>query len=100
MAIMRILFTASPFVGHVFPMVPLMDAARDAGHEVVIATGAEMVPDLKRRGFTTWTVGPSLGEAVAELTRAGAVPPASHEEQLARDVVHLFAGPRPVERWS
>ncbi len=93
MAIMRILFTAGPLVGHVFPMLPLMDAARDAGHEVVMATGAEMVPDLQRRGFTTWTVGPALGEAVAELTAASAVPAATHEEQLGRDVVHLFARP-------
>jgi hypothetical protein len=93
MAIMRVLFTASPLVGHVFPMLPLMDAARDAGHEVVMATGVEMVPDLQRRGFTTWTVGPGLGEAVAELTAASAVPAATHEEQLGRDVVHLFARP-------
>jgi UDP:flavonoid glycosyltransferase YjiC (YdhE family) len=87
------LFTASPLVGHVFPMLPLMYAARDAGHEVVMATGADMVPDLQRRGFPTWTVGPGLGEAVAELTSASAVPAASHEEQLGRDAVHLFARP-------
>ena len=41
MAIMRVLFTASPLVGHIFPMLPLMNAAREAGHEVVMATGAE-----------------------------------------------------------
>jgi UDP:flavonoid glycosyltransferase YjiC (YdhE family) len=87
------LFTAGPLVGHVFPMLPLMYAARDAGHEVVMATGADMVPDLQRRGFATWTVGPGLGEAVAELTSASAVPAASHEEQLGRDAVHLFARP-------
>ena len=87
------LFTAGPLVGHVFPMLPLMYAARDAGHEVVMATGADMVPDLERRGFATWTVGPGLGEAVAELTSASAVPAASHEEQLGRDAVHLFARP-------
>ncbi len=90
---MRVLFTASPLVGHVFPMLPLMYAARDAGHEVVMATGADMVPDLQRRGFTTWTVGPDLGEAVAELAQATTVPAASHEEQLGRDAIHLFARP-------
>ncbi|HSU08465.1 MAG TPA: glycosyltransferase, partial [Pseudonocardia sp.] len=90
---MRMLFTAGPLVGHIFPMLPLMYAARDAGHEVVMATGADMVPDLERRGFATWTVGPGLGEAVAELTSASAVPAASHEEQLGRDAVHLFARP-------
>jgi UDP:flavonoid glycosyltransferase YjiC (YdhE family) len=93
MAIMRILFTASPFVGHVFPMLPLMYAARDAGHEVTVATGAEMVADLQRRGFATWTAGPDLGEVVAALPAASAAPAAGREEQLGRDVVHLFAGP-------
>src|SRR5215213_6832576 len=93
MAIMRILFTATPLVGHVFPMLPLMHAAREAGHEVVMATGTDMVPDLQRRGFTTWTVGPGFDEALAELEQANAVPPASHEEQLGRDAVHLFARP-------
>jgi UDP:flavonoid glycosyltransferase YjiC (YdhE family) len=90
---MRILFTASPLVGHVFPMLPLMTTARAAGHEVVMATGAEMVPDLQRRGFTTWTVGPGLGEVVAELAEANAGPPVSREEQLARAAVHLFGRP-------
>lgn len=89
---MRTLFTSNPLVGHVFPMLPLMHAARDAGHEVVMATGAEMVPDLLRRGFTTWTVGPSFAEAVADLQQASAVP-ARPGEQLGRDAIHLFARP-------
>jgi len=93
MAAMRVLFTASPLVGHVFPMLTLMHAARDAGHEVVVATGADMAPDVARRGFTTWTVGPGFAEGAAELARAEAVPAASHDEQLGRDAVHLFARP-------
>jgi UDP:flavonoid glycosyltransferase YjiC (YdhE family) len=90
---MRVLFTANPLVGHVFPMLPLMRAAREAGHEVVMATGAEMAPDIRRRGFTTWTVGPGFADAGAELAQANAVPPASHEEELGRAAIHLFAGP-------
>jgi UDP:flavonoid glycosyltransferase YjiC (YdhE family) len=93
MAVVRILFTAGPLVGHVFPMLPLMHAAREAGHEVVMATGADMVPDVARRGFATWTVGGRFGEAVAELEAANAAPAATHEEQLGRDAVHLFARP-------
>jgi UDP:flavonoid glycosyltransferase YjiC (YdhE family) len=93
MAIMRVLFTASPLVGHVFPMLPLMHAAREAGHEVVMATGAEMVPDVRRRDFTTWTVGPGIAEAIAELRQASEAPAASPGEQLGRDAVHLFARP-------
>jgi UDP:flavonoid glycosyltransferase YjiC (YdhE family) len=89
----RILFTATPLVGHVLPMLPLMHAAHEAGHEVVMATGAEMVPDVARRGFTTWTVGPDVVDVFAELEQAHAAPAASQEEQLGRDAVHLFARP-------
>ena len=89
----RILFTANPFIGHVYPMLPLMHAARAAGHEVVLATGADVVPDVQRRGFSTWTVGPALGDVFADLAQASAVPAESPEQQLHRDAVHLFARP-------
>jgi len=38
---MRVLVVSAPLVGHVFPLVPLARALRDAGHEVLIATAAE-----------------------------------------------------------
>jgi UDP:flavonoid glycosyltransferase YjiC (YdhE family) len=90
---MRFLFTTNPLIGHVLPMLPLMHAAQDAGHEVVVATGAEMIADLHARGLTTWSVGPSFGEAMADLQQASEQPAASSEEQLGRDAVHLFAKP-------
>jgi UDP:flavonoid glycosyltransferase YjiC (YdhE family) len=40
---MRILFVAAPLLGHLFPMVALAAAMRDAGHEMLIATGGEAV---------------------------------------------------------
>lgn len=89
---MRILFTANPLIGHIYPMLPLMQAARAAGHDVVMATGAGMVPELRARGFRTWTVGPSFEEAVADLQQLGDVP-ATHEAQLVRDAIYLFARP-------
>jgi UDP:flavonoid glycosyltransferase YjiC (YdhE family) len=60
---MRILFTANPMYGHVNPMLPLVLAARAAGHDVVVATGADVVPYLAGHGVATWTVGPSHREA-------------------------------------
>ncbi|MFC4020040.1 nucleotide disphospho-sugar-binding domain-containing protein [Micromonospora sp. GCM10011542] len=36
---MRVLVVSAPLVGHVFPLVPLAVALRDAGHEVLLATG-------------------------------------------------------------
>ncbi|MFD4641023.1 nucleotide disphospho-sugar-binding domain-containing protein [Lentzea sp. NPDC058436] len=38
---MRVLVVAAPLLGHVFPLMPLALALRDAGHEVVVATGGE-----------------------------------------------------------
>ncbi|MFC0505781.1 nucleotide disphospho-sugar-binding domain-containing protein [Micromonospora costi] len=38
---MRVLVVSAPLVGHVFPMAPLAVALRDAGHDVLVATGGE-----------------------------------------------------------
>ncbi len=64
---MRILLTCCPAYGHVNTMLPLAREARRAGHEVAIATGAELVPEIERRGFDTWLVGPSRAESDASL---------------------------------
>jgi UDP:flavonoid glycosyltransferase YjiC (YdhE family) len=55
----RILFSAGPMFGHVNTMLPLADAARRAGHDVVVATGPDLVDHVARHGLATWTVGPS-----------------------------------------
>ncbi|MEU0557299.1 glycosyltransferase [Dactylosporangium sp. NPDC006015] len=57
---MRILFTACPMFGHVNPVLPLVLAARAAGHDVVVATGPDMAARLT---VPTWAVGPSHHEA-------------------------------------
>lgn len=36
---MRIVFVAAPLQGHLLPLVPLAAACRDAGHDVVLASG-------------------------------------------------------------
>jgi UDP:flavonoid glycosyltransferase YjiC (YdhE family) len=56
---MRILFSACPMSGHVATILPLVLAARAAGHEVVVASGAGVVPHLRRHGVETWAVGPA-----------------------------------------
>ena len=38
---MRILFVSAPLIGHLFPMVPLAVALREAGHEVRVAAGGD-----------------------------------------------------------
>lgn len=67
---MRILFTSFPAYGHVNTMLPLAREARNAGHEVTFATGAELVTEIERRGFDTWMVGPSRAEAEAGVHTA------------------------------
>ena len=60
---MRVLISTWPAHGHLLPMLPLARAAQRAGHEVVVASGAEGVAEARRRGLPTWDVGPSRAEA-------------------------------------
>lgn len=69
----RVLFCTLSGYGHVFPMFPLAAAARDAGHEVIFATGPEAGPAVARAGFAaTPPVGISIPAAFSEL--AGGTP--------------------------
>jgi hypothetical protein len=42
---MRLLFVAAPLQGHLLPLIPLAAACRDAGHDVLLASG-NFPPDL------------------------------------------------------
>lgn len=66
---MRILFSGRPAYGHLYPLLPLARAARDAGHRVTVATGASFVPQLAEFGFDTREAGISIGVAEAEAAR-------------------------------
>ena len=64
---MRVLFCCLPAYGHLYPLLPLAIACRDAGHEVEFATGDDFVPRLRRLGFPTHAAGESIerGQATA-----------------------------------
>jgi UDP:flavonoid glycosyltransferase YjiC (YdhE family) len=64
---MRILFSCVSAAGHVLPLLPLADAAADAGHDVAFVTAAEMAGYLGRR--TLLSAGPSTAELMAESRR-------------------------------
>ena len=51
---MRVLISTWPAHGHLLPILPLARAAQRAGHEVVVASGAEGVAEARRRGLPTW----------------------------------------------
>jgi len=60
---MRVLITAAPFRGHLNAVLPLAQAARRAGHEVVVATGGDLADEVSRRGLAAWPVGPTNAES-------------------------------------
>ncbi|MBE1499952.1 UDP:flavonoid glycosyltransferase YjiC (YdhE family) [Amycolatopsis lexingtonensis] len=66
---MRILFTCRPAYGHLFPLLPLANAAVKAGHEVVFGTGEAFVPKVRDLGFTTHRAGIAISEAEAEAKK-------------------------------
>lgn len=76
MARMRILFTCSPGVGHVLPILPVAAAAAARGHKVVVGCGASLAPIVARAGHRHVALGPaSLPEARAQIAGlAGADP--------------------------
>lgn len=66
---MRILFTCRPAYGHLFPLLPLANAAKAAGHDVVFGTGETFVPKVRDLGFEVHRAGIGIGEAEAEAKK-------------------------------
>lgn len=64
---MRILFTSLASYGHVYPLLPLAVAARDAGHDVVYATASEFHPTLEKAGLEPAAAGLTMREAFGRL---------------------------------
>jgi UDP:flavonoid glycosyltransferase YjiC (YdhE family) len=84
---MRVLVSTWPAHGHLLPLLPMIRAAQRAGHEVVVASGAEGVAEAARRGIATWDVGPSRAEADAAFPGVGDVPP---EQRMAAVISGMF----------
>jgi len=53
----RVLFTVQPWTGHFHSMVPLAQALKAHGHEVVFATGKSFGPNVNRSGFDHFSCG-------------------------------------------
>jgi len=94
----RILITSWPAWGHLFPMFPLARAAQLAGHDLVFASGADVVPGLRQAGFTAWAVGPSQAQAVAARRPADESEPSpTWEQRVAADMRDMFV-PADIRR--
>ena len=90
---MRILLTSNPLVGHWLPMLPLARAAQAAGHEVVVAAGPNVVPDIERRGLTAWAIGPQLETIQAGLRDRPRAAVESDADRTVADGMAMFADP-------
>ena len=60
---MRVLFTSTPAVGHVHPMVPLARAFREQGDRVSWTTAATVCPALVAEGFEAFPAGSGADES-------------------------------------
>ena len=104
---MRVLFASLGNYGHIFPLVPLAQAAQAAGHEVRFATSDQFHPILEKAGLRPVTGGLTVPEAYIEAAggrafleanggaaQASDIPP----DVLARMGVTVFASilPRSV----
>jgi UDP:flavonoid glycosyltransferase YjiC (YdhE family) len=81
---MRVLFSCFPGYGHLLPLIPLARACQRAGHEVLVATGQDLCPEVERLGFAAASAGLSLADTV---TRNQAASPG---ESALANFTHLF----------
>lgn len=110
---MRVLFSCLPAYGHLQPMIPLAIACRDAGHDVLVATGPDLMARPAELGLDAAAVGPSRAEGT-ELARRGSAgagtDPATRRTWDSYTYVHHFPSTvararatdlRPlVQQWS
>jgi UDP:flavonoid glycosyltransferase YjiC (YdhE family) len=90
---MRILFTTNPLYGHLYPMLPLMNAARRADYEVIVATGANFAQEVERHGFPIWSVGPSAQQVQAQSATTDDDQPMDQLGQMVEAGMRLFGRP-------
>lgn len=74
---MRLIFTSLASHGHMYPLVPLAIAARDAGHDILFATGEDLRSVAEKAGLAAETAGISIWEAFASIVGPDVRPTAS-----------------------
>jgi UDP:flavonoid glycosyltransferase YjiC (YdhE family) len=64
---MRILFGSWPAYGHLLPMMPLIRAGQQAGHDVVVSSGADMSALIRQAGVPGHASGVTLAQSYARM---------------------------------
>jgi UDP:flavonoid glycosyltransferase YjiC (YdhE family) len=86
----RVLFTAAPVPSHFQIHIPFALALRNAGHDVALASGPDIVPRIERLGLPAVSVGPPL---VAQRP-----PPSDPAERFLWAWEEYFVGRAAAER--
>lgn len=88
---MRIICSTTPMDGVFGPFVALGRALADAGHEVIVATGDNLVDRVAQEGFATAVAGPSAMEGAIGAMADPAVQAAGPDERW-RFPAAMFGG--------
>jgi UDP:flavonoid glycosyltransferase YjiC (YdhE family) len=79
---MRVLFCATPLLGHINPMLPLAWALRAEGHDVLVATAEGFAPRVLERGLPVAPLPPVELAEVMGRDRSGS--PVPHTPEVDR----------------
>ncbi len=87
---MRVLCASTPMEGVVIPLLPIAQALRARGHEVMIAVGPDVTGRVEQAGFDPMVIGPSQMEAVTQAFSDPSV--AGSEDADASFAAAMFGG--------
>jgi len=86
----RVLFASTRGVGHFNPLVPFIDSAQRAGHEVLVAGPPALAPTIEPTGYPFWQgEDPPADELDATWARVGQGSPEDAEQIV---IGEIFAG--------
>ncbi|WP_203916604.1 glycosyltransferase [Rugosimonospora africana] len=88
---MKIAFRGHPYFGHLYPLMPLAYAARDAGHEVIFPTTGPFSNRIAALGFCTVEAGILLDEARRRRFGRPLAPTADDDNMVWNVVGEYFA---------
>ncbi|MGW2476181.1 glycosyltransferase [Streptomyces sp. NPDC001665] len=97
---MKVLFASLGNYGHIFPLVPLARAAKEAGHEVWFATSEQFHPILEKVGLEPVAAGLSVPEGYIEAAGGQAFLDANGGSVQASDVPAEVLGALGVKAFA
>jgi len=88
---MRVVFSGLPSFGHFLQLLPLAVAARDAGHDVTVATGEVRHPLLADLGLNPVRAGRSTNDVVAQASEQVRAQTPDFDQLEQRDAIGLIS---------